>query len=204
MSDEKKLEAKPTTSSVPAENKNREFLINKNITAENVEAIIKGILEINRYDEKQEEKNSNYIRKPIKVIVDSYGGHIYCGTALIGIIDSSETPVHTYCYGKAMSMGFAIFASGHKRFAHRLATFMYHDAGSAYGGTTEQIRQDIAQLQNWVDHMEEYILSLTNLPRRKLEEVRRMKQDWFMFAEEAMSYGLVDELIESKRNKYNK
>ncbi|MER2006540.1 MAG: ATP-dependent Clp protease proteolytic subunit [Psychrobacillus sp.] len=52
--------------------------------------------------------------------------------------------------------------------------------------------------------MEEYILSLTNLPRRKLEEVRKMKQDWFMFAEEAMSYGLVDELIESKRNKYNK
>src|SRR5437868_3684521 len=135
--------------------KKREFLLNKNISAESVEPIIKGILEMNEYDDEQQEKDPLFVRKPIKLIVDSFGGDIYSGNALVGVIDSSKTPVHGYCYGKAMSMGFMIFAICHYRYAHQIATLMYHDGGTIARGTTEEIQLDVDQLRRLVEHGDE-------------------------------------------------
>lgn len=186
---------------VAEDNKNREFLLNKHISAENVEKIIKGILEINRYDDKQQEKDSTYERKPIKLIIDSFGGSIHCGNALAGIIDTSETPVHGYCYGKAMSQGFMIFAICHYRYAHPIATFMYHDGGSTYKGLTEQIQLDIDELRRLVAIGDKFLVRDTKLTMEKLEEVKKLRLNWYMDAEEALKWGIVDELLESKRNK---
>jgi ATP-dependent Clp protease protease subunit len=179
----------------------REFLLNKDISAVSVEPVIKGILEINAYDAEQEEKDSSYVRKPIKLIIDSYGGSIYCGNALISVIDSSETPIHGYCYGKAMSMGFMIFSACHYRYAHPLATLMYHDGGTTMRGMTEEIQLDIDQLRRLIKHGDRFLLANTGLTESKLEEVKRLRINWYMFAEEAMQYGIVDEIIQSKRNR---
>lgn len=183
------------------DNKNREFLLNKNITAESLDAIIKGILEINRHDEKQEEKDSDYVRKPIKLVVDSFGGDMYSGNALIGVIDTSETPIHGYCYGKVMSQGFMIYASCHYRYAHPIATFMYHDGGTTVKGMTEEMQLDIDQLRRLTAHGDRFLLETTNLTKEKLDEVKKGRYNWYLFAEEALEYGIVDELIPSKRNK---
>jgi ATP-dependent Clp protease, protease subunit len=193
-----------TKAKVAEDNKNREFLLNKNVSAESVEAIVKGILEINRYDDKQEEEDSSYVRRPIKVIVDSYGGNIYCGLLLVNTIENSETPIHTYCYSKAMSMGFITFAVGHKRFASPNATLMYHDAGTSLGNTVEGIQQHLDQLKRVVARMDGMITSYTNIPQTKLDKVKKMKQDWYIFGDDAVELGLVDELLESKRNKNRK
>lgn len=186
---------------VAEDNKNREFLLNKNISSDSIENIVKGIFEINRYDEKQEKEDVNYIRKPIKIIVDSYGGHIYCGLLLINAIENSDTPIHTYCYSKAMSMGFITFAVGHKRFASSNATLMYHDAGTAIGDTLEGIQQNIDQLKKVVSRMDGMITAYTNISQTKLDKIKKLKQDWYIFGDDAVELGLVDELLESKRNK---
>lgn len=179
--------------------KKREFLLNKEISAESVESIILGILEVNKFDEEKEKDDSNYKREPIKLIVDSYGGSIYCGNTLISIIDTSKTPVHTYCYGKAMSQGLMIYASGHKRFAHPLACFMYHDGGSVYKGTTEEIQLSVEQLRKLTKMCDKYLVETTNLTQEKLDEVKNARLNWYFFAEEALEYGVVDELLNSTR-----
>jgi ATP-dependent Clp protease protease subunit len=115
----KETEAK---NKIAEDNKNREFLLNKNVSSDSVEAIVKGIFEINRYDDKQEEIDSAYVRRPIKITVDSFGGSIYCGLLLVNAIENSDTPIHGYCYSKAMSMGFITFVVCHKRFASPNAT----------------------------------------------------------------------------------
>ena len=188
-------------SKVAEDNKNREFLLNKHISADNVEKIIKGILEINRYDDKERKKDHTYIRKPIKLIIDSFGGSIHCGNALAGIIDTSETPVHGYCYGKAMSQAFMIFAICHKRFAHPIATFMYHDGGSTFRGLTEQIQLDIDELRRLVAIGDEFLVRDTKLTKEKLEKIKKSRLNWYMDAKEALEWGIVDEILESKRNK---
>jgi ATP-dependent Clp protease, protease subunit len=195
---------KEAKAKVAEDNKNREFLLNKNFSAESVEKIVKGIFEINRYDDKQEEEDENYIRKPIKIVVDSFGGSIYCGMLLVNAIENSETPIHTYCYSKAMSMGFITFAVGHKRFASPNATLMYHDAGTTLGDTIEGIQQSIDQTKRVVKRMDGLITSYTNIPQTKLDKVKKMKQNWYIFGDDAVELGLVDELLESKRNKNRK
>src|SRR5205085_12491300 len=135
----------------------------------------------------------------IKLIVDSYGGDIYSGNTLVALIDSSVTPVHTYCYGKAMSMGFMIYNAGHKRFAHMLATFMYHDAGSVTRGLVEEMQMDIDQIRRLVKHGDTLLLANTKLTRERLDEVKKTRTNWYMFTDEAVQYGIVHEIIKSTR-----
>jgi ATP-dependent Clp protease protease subunit len=193
-----------TKAKVAEDNRNREYLLNKNVSSDSVEAIVKGIFEINRYDDKEQEKDPSFVRRPIKITVDSYGGYIYDGLLLINAIENSDTPIHTYCYSKAMSMGFITFVVGHKRFASPDATLMYHDAGTTLGDTIEGIQQSIDQTKRVVKRMDGKITSYTNIPQTKLDKIKKMKQDWYIFGDDAVELGLVDELLESKRNKNRK
>lgn len=187
-----------------ARKKNRSFLLNESISASSVEKIIQRILEINKYDEEEEIKNPLYVREPIDLIIDSYGGGIYEGFALFGVIDTSVTPVHGYCYSKAMSMGFLLFIICHRRHAHRVASFMYHNGATL-------LKDDLVALQNSVDQAvamvkmgDSYITKHTLLTQEKLDEIKKYRLDWYMFAEEAMENGIVDVILESKRNTYKK
>ncbi|UGO51028.1 ATP-dependent protease [Bacillus phage vB_BanS_Nate] len=179
----------------------RDFILNENVTESSVKDIIVGIQTVNKHDAEKKVKDPNYKPEPITLIVNSYGGVVYDGLALTSVIDSSETPVHTYCYGKAMSMGFIIFASGHKRFAHPLATFMYHQVANVLSGFTEDIKKGTEQMEVLMETYDAYILANTNMPKHKMDETKKMKENWYIPATEAIHYGLVDELLVSKRNR---
>jgi ATP-dependent Clp protease, protease subunit len=199
MSDNKKdsKETKPKK-----DEEKRYYLLNKNISADNVESIVQGIYKTNTYDNQRQEEDPDYIPKPIKIVVDSYGGSIYDGFALVNSIDISETPIHTYCLGKAMSMGFLIFAVGHKRFAHPNATLMYHDGGTTLADTLEGINQSLAQTKKMVKAGDKIITSVSNIKQTKLDRVKREKKNWYIFGSEAFELGLVDELLVSTRDKH--
>jgi len=184
--------------------KNRHYILNDNVTNITVKDVKLAILEINRYDAEQEAKDSTYVRKPIEIVVNTYGGSIYDGLGLVNAIDSSLTPVHTYCYGKAMSMGFIIFVVGHKRFAHPACSFMYHDGFTGVQGTGEQLRRSSAQLDRIVGIGDKYITSLTNITQERLDKIKKDVGDWFLFGLEAYEVGMVDELIVSQRGRYKK
>lgn len=181
--------------------KNRDFILNENVNETSIKDIIMGIIDINKYDLEQGAIKSDYIRKPIKVIVNTFGGAVYDGFALAAVIDSSETPVYTYLYGKAMSMGVIVFASGHRRFAHSLGTFMYHQLSFGVHDSIEGVEQRVEQARALMEAYDEYILSVSNLPKRKMDEAKSHKRDWYIPAREALKYGLVDEILVSKRSK---
>ena len=83
------------------------------IDSELVNEVIQLIYEINEEDAKKTQK------EPIKLIINSFGGELYSGLALVDVIDNSQTPVHTICHGSAMSMALIIYAAGHKRLASK-------------------------------------------------------------------------------------
>lgn len=181
--------------------KKREFFLRGRVDDSTMKAIFEGILEINEYDAEQEEKDPSYVRKPIKLYVETYGGNPYEGFSVVGAIEASETPVHTYCYGRAMSMGFLIFAVGHKRFAPRTAWFMYHDAGTSLAGKLQEIDEGLVQLRRVTKMYDEILLDYTNLKKAKLDSVKKAKKNWYLTANEALEHGLVDEILPTKRKK---
>lgn len=183
------------------ESPKRDFILNENVKEASVKDIIMGIVEINRHDSQQQKEDPSYVREPITLIVNTYGGGVYDGFALTSIIDTSETPVHTYLYGKAMSMGFLIFASGHKRFAHPLATLMYHEITTGLNDKIEGVKQSLEQTEVMMNTYDNYILSVSDVPLHKMNEAKKFKREWYMTATEGFNYGLVDVLLKSTRQK---
>ena len=175
----------------------RNYLLNKNVDAESLQDIIKGIIDVNDYDDKESENKVAYVREPIKLVVDSFGGECYSGMALVNLIESSKTPIHTYCYGKAMSMGLATFAVGHKRFAHKNATFMQHQvAGGAFGKLLD-IREGAEEYGRVQEILDTILLDNSNISKDKLKKYRKQKLDWYFNGTEAFEMGLVEELLET-------
>lgn len=195
MSENKYTTTNANTNENKTQGKKRDFILDGKVNEETVRKVSEAIIDINRYDEEQALKTVDYIRKPINLIINTYGGSLYDANMLIGVIETSKTPVHTYCYGKAMSAGFYIYASGHKRFATILATFMYHDGSVGLHNTIEGLKEDLQHMINLRDNYDNYILSRTNIPKQIIDEKKRVKEDLYLFAEQAKTYGLVDEII---------
>jgi ATP-dependent Clp protease, protease subunit len=181
--------------------KKRDFILDGTINESTSRTIAEKILDINNYDREKELKNDNYVAEPIKIYINSYGGVIYDANFIVGAIENSATPVHTYCHGKAMSAGFLIFISGHHRIASSFATFMYHDASVGMNDTIEALKISLEHYQDLRDLMDEYIIERTNLPRRLMDEHKRVKENLYLFAQEAKVYGIVDEIIPLRRYK---
>lgn len=134
-------------------------------------------------------------RKPINIILNSMGGVMYDGFAIIGAIETSQTPVHITCMGSAMSMALAILVSGHHRIGHSLSSYMYHECldNNSYEKISV-IKENLDEGDRLMEMYDNYILSRTKLTRRKLNKVKKSKSDWYFGAEEALEYGLINEI----------
>jgi ATP-dependent Clp protease protease subunit len=162
------------------------------IDEENTNDIIQFIHEINYLDaEKTENK-----REPIKLIVNSYGGDIYRGLGVFDSIIHSTTPIHTICYGAAFSMGFMIMVSGHHRVASKNSTFMYHEGGFDLGMMKLTIhKHELKELERIEKLCDSLILERTNLGKKQLDNIKKQCKDWYISAEEALNYGIIDKII---------
>ena len=97
----------------------RRLFINENIDSEIVDTIVYHILRYNREDKDIPIEN----RKPILLYINSNGGSVPDGYALIDAIMISKTPVYTINQGYCYSMGFLIYIAGKRRFAMPNSTF---------------------------------------------------------------------------------
>jgi ATP-dependent Clp protease protease subunit len=177
------------------DNDSRLIFLNKTVRDESVEIIIDQIIKWNEEDDKKDAKEKNFVRKPIKFIVNTYGGVVYDGFALISVMEQSKTPIYTYVYGKTMSMGLPIALAGHKRFASKWASFMYHEIATGAWGKLEELKQEVGECERLQKMYDTYILSKCNLRESDLLAVRNKRADWFFGAEEALKLGIIDEII---------
>jgi ATP-dependent Clp protease protease subunit len=178
------------------DNPSRTLLLSSEVDDISVAELIQYICDINEFDDEGEENLVQYERKPLKLIVNSFGGSVYDGFALIGVIENSKTPIHTYCYGSAMSMALLILVSGHKRFGHRLSTFMYHECLDELGYDKLSIlTENIEETKRIMAVYDNYLMGQTALKKKQLDEVKRLKKDWYMSPDEALKYKIIDNII---------
>lgn len=153
--------------------------------------ITKQIYEYNRQDKDIPVES----RKPIRIYINSFGGDLYQCFALISAIGASKTPVYTINTGVAMSAGMIILLSGHKRFAVKYSIAMCHSGSGSVGGDFEQTQSAMDNYKKMVDTMKTYILERTKIDSKTLS--RKWTKDWYMFSEEQVSLGVVDEIVEN-------
>lgn len=169
--------------------------LNKDVEPDSVGPIIEQILKWNEEDDEKDLKRKDFKRKPIKLVVNTYGGYVYDGFALCSVMEQSKTPIHTYVYGKAMSMGFLIAAYGHKRYASKLVTFMYHGVSGWAWGKVDEMKDQVAEAERLQNVYDKALLSKTGLRETDLQPTKDKRTEWYFGAEEALKVGLIDEII---------
>jgi ATP-dependent Clp protease protease subunit len=160
------------------------------IEIDNVNEIIEVIYEINEEDAKKTQK------EPIKLIVNSPGGDVYHGFALVDVISNSVTPIHTICHGHAMSAALVVYAAGHRRFASQRTTFMYHEIAWSMQQEKLQLHsQEVKEGERMWKIYDDYLLSRTKFTAKQLNEVKKTRGEWYFDVKIAHKYGLVDEIL---------
>ena len=171
----------------------RKILLSADIDPNSIQSAINKILEINYDDDVKESQYKEWERKPITIFINSYGGNVCDGLALVDIIKQSKTPVHTVSIGSSMSMGFWIYLAGHKRFVGEHTTLMFHDIYAGAIDKTEGIKQELdfaIRLQNMIC---DEIVSTSKVKRKMLESFINRKAEWYITADEAVKLKLADD-----------
>jgi ATP-dependent Clp protease, protease subunit len=161
--------------------------------------LTKAIISINEHDRLLEKLypayNVEYKVAPIEIYIDSYGGSVYQCFGLLGVMNKSITPIHTIATGAAMSCGFMILISGHKRFGYTHSTPLYHQVSAGSWGKVKDLEENLDQTKKLQKKIEEITLERTNISKKRLKEVLKNKVDWFMTAEEALTLGVIDGIL---------
>jgi ATP-dependent Clp protease protease subunit len=177
----------------------RKLYLTGEVSDTSVNNIIKEIFNITTNDENLSKlmrlSGYDYTPKPIEIYIDSPGGWVTSGLGLCDVILNSKTPIHTITLGLCASMGFVISLCGTKRFCYKNSSLMYHQASSWNIGKIQEQTQHLEvalELQKKIDYI---VTSRTNIKQSKLDKVNKNKKDWWMFSDEALKLGVVDEII---------
>ncbi len=167
----------------------RKFFLTTEIDQDSVNDLVRHIMQINREDAGVPAEQ----RRPILLYLSSNGGEVDAGFELIDIIQASITPVYTVNLGYQYSMGFLIGLAGHKRYAFPNAKFLHHDGTNIVANSTAKVKDQMMFQDRIEDRIREYVISRTKVSDEEYR--RRMRQEWYLFADEAKEYGMVDYII---------
>ncbi|MCM3623788.1 ATP-dependent Clp endopeptidase proteolytic subunit ClpP [Brevibacillus borstelensis] len=134
--------------------------------------------------------------KDIHLYINSPGGSITAGMAIYDTMQFIKPAVSTICIGSAASMGSFLLLAGApgKRYALPNAEIMIHQPWGGSQGQASDIKIQADRILNHRRLLFEIIAKRTGLPVEKVE--RDADRDYFMTAEEARAYGIVDKVIE--------
>ncbi len=135
-------------------------------------------------------------RAPINLYINSPGGYVIDGYSIINTMRYLACPVRTICNGMAASMGAMILVSGTEgmRFCLPLSEVMIHQPlGGAQGQATD-IQIAAAHIQRTKETLVRIMAERTGQEYDKV--AIDMERDFWMTAEEALEYGIIDEIVE--------
>lgn len=147
-----------------------------------------------RFFNRQDEQDGIPVeeRVPIKIYIDSPGGDLIATFTMINSIRMSKTPVWTINIGAAYSGGFFTFIAGHKRFAYPLASFLFHEGSTGTSGDAGKFRNFADFYKKELDNLKKVVLEYTDITEEDYE--KHINDDWWFTAEEALEYGICDEI----------
>ncbi len=137
-------------------------------------------------------------KRDIKLYINSPGGSVTAGLAIYDTMQYLKCPVSTICIGLTASMAAVILAAGTKgkRFSLPNAEILLHQVAGGMQGQAADIEITAKQIVLMKEKLNKIIASHTGQALTKVE--KDTDRDFYLTAEEAKKYGLIDEVIGSK------
>ncbi|MDG2169060.1 MAG: ATP-dependent Clp protease proteolytic subunit [Opitutales bacterium] len=139
-------------------------------------------------------------KKDINLYINSPGGVVTGGMAVYDTINLLSCDVVTYCVGMAASMATVLLAAGTpgKRYALPNSRVMIHQPSGGAGGQTSDITIAAREINRWKQTLNQVISKHTGKTEEQVE--KDSDRDYYMTAEEAKEYGIVDNVIEVRES----
>ncbi|OAD70750.1 hypothetical protein PHYBLDRAFT_19530, partial [Phycomyces blakesleeanus NRRL 1555(-)] len=144
--------------------------------------------------------------KPVSLYINSPGGSVTAGMAIYDTVSYYkdlyfyiQSPVSTLCNGQACSMGSLLLAAGKpgKRFALPNSSIMIHQPSGGAAGQASDIAIHAREILRVRERLNRILQKHTGI--REIETIEKMvERDYFMSAEEALSFGLIDKVLEKR------
>ena len=139
-------------------------------------------------------------KKDINIYINSPGGSVTAGLAVYDTMQFLTCDVTTYCLGMAASMAAVLLCAGTKgkRFALPNSDIMIHQVSGGAQGTASDVERTV----EWMFKMKRRLIHILAQHSGKTEEQVQIDsdRDYWMSAEEAKAYGLVDEVVKSRKD----
>ena len=136
--------------------------------------------------------------KDIAIYVNSPGGQVYAGLAIYDTMQFIKPEVQTICVGIAMSMGSLLLAGGThgKRFALPNSRILIHQPSGGFEGQATDIEIQARESLEMRSRLDAIYAKHTGKPLEQVHE--DMERDRFFTTEQAVEYGLIDRMLESR------
>jgi len=133
--------------------------------------------------------------KDISLYINSPGGVVTSGLAIYDTMQYLKAPVSTICIGMAASMASVLLAAGAKgkRFALPNSRIMIHQGSAGFRGNTPDVEIQMREVMHLTDRLTRILASHTGQTPEKVKA--DSERDFYMGAEEAKAYGLIDEVF---------
>jgi ATP-dependent Clp protease protease subunit len=137
--------------------------------------------------------------KDIKLYINTPGGSVTAGLAIYDTIQHIDCDVSTICIGMAASMGATLLAAGTKgkRFALPNSEVLLHQVAGGIKGQAADIEIEAKQILKIKGKLNQILAKHTDQPLKKVE--KDTDRDFYLSAEEAKKYGIIDEVIKGKK-----
>jgi ATP-dependent Clp protease protease subunit len=137
-------------------------------------------------------------KKEISMYINSPGGMVTSGLAIYDTMQFIRPPVSTLCTGQAASMGSLLLAAGAKdmRYALPNSRIMVHQPSGGFQGQATDIMLHAQEILNLKKRLNEIYVRHTGQSLKKIEDA--LERDYFLTAEMAREFGLVDKVIDKR------
>jgi ATP-dependent Clp protease protease subunit len=135
------------------------------------------------------------VGKDINLYINSPGGSVTAGLAIYDTMQFVKCDVATYCVGQASSMGALLLCAGAKGKRNSLpnSRIMIHQPWGGFQGTAEDISRHAKEILKMRERINEILSAHTG---KSLDKVQKdTDRDYFMSADEAKDYGIIDDVI---------
>jgi ATP-dependent Clp protease protease subunit len=138
-------------------------------------------------------------KKDIKLYINSPGGSVTAGLAIYDTMQYVSCDVSTICIGMAASMGATLLAAGGKgkRFALPNSEILLHQVAGGIKGQAADIEIEAKQILKIKGKLNQILAEHTGQPLKKVE--KDTDRDFYLSAEEALKYGIIDKVIKGKK-----
>lgn len=139
-------------------------------------------------------------KKPIQIYINSPGGSVYAGLGIYDTMQFIEPVISTTCTGLAASMGAILLAAGAKgeRSALPHSRIMIHQPSGGSEGQASDIEIAAKEIKLIKDELYEILAEHTGRTKKVIE--KDSDRDYWMRAQEALEYGIIDNVLTKKRS----